>query len=104
MRAARIENGLVADLWMVPSLGCYGPEVILVEAPDHVQLGATYDPVDGFTNPPPVVPTANVDELRAAAYRVESDPIYFKWQRSEATQADWLASIQAIKDRYPKPE
>ena len=51
MRAARIENGVVADLWEVPSLDCYGSEVFLVEAPEDVKIGATYD-VDGFTNPP----------------------------------------------------
>lgn len=47
---------------------------------------------------------ADIDAQRAAAYRAESDPLYFKWQRGESTQQDWLASVQAIKERYPKPE
>ena len=102
MRAARIENGLVADLWMVPSLDCYGPAVILVVAPDHVQLGASYDPETGFTNPPAEVLAVDVDALRAAAYREEADPLFFKFQRGEATREEWLASIEAIKARYPK--
>lgn len=52
MRAARIENGLVADLWEVPALDCFGEGVVLVEVPDHVVIGAAYNPKAGFTNPP----------------------------------------------------
>jgi hypothetical protein len=52
MRAARIDNGIVADLWEVPSLDCYGGLYTLVEAPEWVQLGATWDGAT-FNNPPP---------------------------------------------------
>jgi hypothetical protein len=38
---------------------------------------------------------------RLAAYTLESDPIYFKWQRGEATQQEWLDKIAEIKARYP---
>lgn len=52
IRAARIENGRVVDLWMVPELDCYGELYTLVAAPDDVQIGATY--ASGvFTNAPP---------------------------------------------------
>jgi hypothetical protein len=51
MRAARIENGVVTDLWEVPSLDCYGELYTLVEAPECVQLGATWDGT-AFVNPP----------------------------------------------------
>jgi hypothetical protein len=51
MRAARIENGIVADLWEVPSLNCYGELYTLVEAPEWVQRGATWDGTT-FINPP----------------------------------------------------
>lgn len=40
-------------------------------------------------------------ELRQKAYQAESDPIYFKVQRGEATQEQWLAAIKLIKLRYP---
>ena len=40
-------------------------------------------------------------EHRAAAYRTAADPVFFKWQRGEATQADWLAAIAAVKAKYP---
>lgn len=54
MRAARIESGVVADLWEVPGLDVY-PGLTLVEAPEWVVLGATWDGAE-FTNPPPPPP------------------------------------------------
>jgi len=38
---------------------------------------------------------------RLLAYTAEADPIYFKWQRGEATQQEWLDKIAEIKARYP---
>lgn len=43
----------------------------------------------------------NSDALRAAAYISESDPLFFKAQRGEATMDQWLAKVQEIKNRYP---
>lgn len=43
----------------------------------------------------------NSDALRAAAYVSESDPLFFKAQRGEATMDQWLAKVQEIKNRYP---
>ena len=37
---------------------------------------------------------------RAQAYRTESDPLFFKAQRGEATMADWFAKVEEIKARY----
>lgn len=42
--------------------------------------------------------------LRQLAYQRESDPLFLKSQRGEATHEEWLAAIQAIKDRYPMVE
>lgn len=42
-----------------------------------------------------------VASARAYAYRQESDPIFLKWQREEATQAEWLAKVAEIKLRFP---
>lgn len=44
----------------------------------------------------------SIDEQRRAAYVSESDPVFFRWQRGEATQQDWLDKIAEIKARYPK--
>lgn len=41
---------------------------------------------------------------RADAYRNESDPLFFKWQRGEASEQDWLNKIEEIKQRFPKVE
>ncbi len=41
---------------------------------------------------------------RAEAYRTESDPLFFKWQRGEATEQEWLDKVAEIRARYPKVE
>lgn len=38
---------------------------------------------------------------RAVAYTQTTDPLFFKAQRGEATMEEWLAAVQAIKDKYP---
>jgi hypothetical protein len=43
------------------------------------------------------------ETARAAAYRAEADPLYFKSQRGEATEAEWLAKVAEIKARFPYP-
>lgn len=50
--------------------------------------------------PEPIVP--NYEEQRKAAYREESDPIFFKWQRGEATEQEWIDKIAEIKARFPE--
>jgi hypothetical protein len=42
--------------------------------------------------------------LREQAYREESDPLYFKAQRSEGTTEEWLNKVEEIKNRYPYQE
>jgi hypothetical protein len=41
-------------------------------------------------------------QLRADAYRNESDPLFFKAQRGEITQQVWLDKVNEIKTRFPK--
>lgn len=43
------------------------------------------------------------EALRHKAYVDEADPLFFKWQAGEATEAEWLAKRQEIRDRYPYP-
>lgn len=40
--------------------------------------------------------------LRAEAYSSEADPIFFRFQRGEATREEWLTKIAEIKQRFPK--
>ena len=42
------------------------------------------------------------EAVRVAMAR-EADPVFFEWQRGEATQADWLAAVAAVRARLPKP-
>ena len=39
-------------------------------------------------------------QLRASAYREESDPLFFKAQRGEATMEEWLDKVNEIKQRW----
>lgn len=43
---------------------------------------------------------ALMESRRAKAYRDESDPLFFKWQRGEATEQQWLDKIAEIKARW----
>lgn len=47
--------------------------------------------------------TAQAEANRAEAYRTESDPLFFKWQRGTATEQEWLAKVAEIRVRYPDP-
>jgi hypothetical protein len=44
-----------------------------------------------------------VKQQRAEAYRNESDPLFFKTQRNEATTEEWIEKVNEIKTRYPDP-
>ena len=53
------------------------------------------------------VPKPTRDEIRAkraAAYAAESDPIFFKAQRGEATMDDWRTAVAAIQLSFPYPD
>lgn len=88
---------------------CYDEGVVTV----YLDYGQTYQAIiNGEYGPigepividggsPMVYTPEEAAELRRAAYTAESDPIYFKWQRGEATQQEWLSKIEQIKSRYP---
>jgi len=46
---------------------------------------------------------AEVDRQRHAAYVAESDPLFFQWQRGEATEQQWRDKVAEIQTRYPDP-
>jgi hypothetical protein len=64
-----------------------------------------YEPIPEPEPKPPIPEPEEppYDELRKWAYREESDPLFFKWQRGETTQEEWLSKIAEIKNKYPKP-
>lgn len=46
---------------------------------------------------------SDIQQARAARYAVEADPLFFKWQRGEGTEADWLAAVEQIRTDLPYP-
>ena len=50
--------------------------------------------------PPEPLTPEQITSLRHRAYVSEADPLFFKAQRGEATQEEWLAKIAEIKARY----
>lgn len=42
-------------------------------------------------------------QARAAAFAAEADPLFFKAQRGEATQAEYDAKVAEIRARFPYP-
>ena len=49
-------------------------------------------------------PDKEAEQNRLNAYRSESDPLFFKAQRGEATIEEWKSKVAEIKARYPKSE
>lgn len=45
-----------------------------------------------------------VANLRKQAYIDRADPLFFKYQRGDATKEEWLAEVNAIKIQYPYAE
>lgn len=92
-----IPDGADGDAMLGPS--CV--EITAMDPKPAVGNGWLY--VDGAFIPPPV-PEPTVEMLqaaRAAAYRVESDPLFFRWQRGEGTEQEWLDAVATIRSRYP---
>jgi hypothetical protein len=45
---------------------------------------------------------AEAEANRKSAYEQEADPLFFKWQAGEATEAEWKAKRDEVKARFPK--
>jgi predicted NBD/HSP70 family sugar kinase len=46
---------------------------------------------------------AEAEANRKAAYAAEADPLFFRAQRGDIPEQEWLDKIEEIKKRYPKP-
>jgi hypothetical protein len=44
-----------------------------------------------------------VSNTRHKQYVLNSDPIFFEWQRETKTQTDWENAVQAVKNANPYP-
>jgi len=47
---------------------------------------------------------AEIETQRRNAYTQEADPLFFSYQRGEATEQDWLDAVESIRTRFPYPE
>ena len=45
-----------------------------------------------------------VEAARAVVYREIADPVFFRYQAGEATETEWKAARQAVRDAHPYPE
>lgn len=96
-----IEGGVVVNAVLAET--DFAAEQGWVLLPDGVGPTWFYDG-SKFSAPLPYVPTREEQEpKRAQAYREETDPLFFKAQRGEATMDEWLALVAKIKVRYPYP-
>lgn len=50
-----------------------------------------------------IEPFLIVENQRRAAFQREADPLFFRYQRGEATEQDWLDKVEEIRERYPYP-
>ena len=46
---------------------------------------------------------AQIEAARLTAYEQQSDPVFFKWQRGDATEAEWREAVAKVKVENPYP-
>lgn len=46
---------------------------------------------------------AQVEAARLTAYEQQSDPLFFKWQRGDATEIEWREAVAKVKAENPYP-
>jgi hypothetical protein len=46
---------------------------------------------------------ATVESVRLTAYEQQSDPLFFKWQRGDATELEWREAVAKVKAENPYP-
>lgn len=46
---------------------------------------------------------AQVEQARLVAYEQQSDPVFFKWQRGDATELEWREAVAKVKAENPYP-
>ena len=65
--------------------------------PTQAELDALWPQVQYETQ------VAVVEQARLVAYEQQSDPIFFKWQRGDATEAEWREAVAKVKLDNPYP-
>ena len=103
------ESPLESGVFLLPAGAVDAPAPVIPEGQRAKWNGAWVfedipqpGPEPAPTPPAPEEQAEMVRTQRQSAYQAEADPLFFKWQRGEATQTEWQAKIAEIKARYPK--
>ena len=102
VNAVVIAEGKPGDDWLKAN-----PDAVEVTGLDPMPgVGNGWNYVKGaWVAPVPPIPThEQVEQARFYAYQRDADPIFFEYQRGTATEQEWLAAVQAVKDAHPYPE
>lgn len=46
---------------------------------------------------------SQIEAARLVAYEQQSDPVFFQWQRGDATEAEWREAVAKVKLNNPYP-
>ena len=65
--------------------------------PTQAELDALWPQVQYETQ------VAAVEAARLTAYEQQSDPLFFKWQRGDATELEWREAVAKVKAENPYP-
>jgi hypothetical protein len=65
--------------------------------PTQAELDALWPQVQYETQ------VAAVEAARLTAYEKQSDPLFFKWQRGDATELEWREAVAKVKAENPYP-
>lgn len=107
---AIIENGVVTNITIWDGKSDWQPpeksQAVMLTEDDKISVGYLF--IDGAFTPlaAPIVDTevfnAAQKEAREEAYRIESDPMFFKaWRGEDTDLSEWNEKVAEIKARYP---
>lgn len=102
VNAVIIAEGEDGDAWLEANPDAV--EVTSLTPQPGVGSGWTYVNGEWLAPVPPVPTREEVEQARLIAYQKDADPLFFQWQRGDATEQEWLDAVQAVKDAHPYPE
>jgi hypothetical protein len=70
--------------------------IVVANSVDDIRESGIWAPVSNTLN----IGDNYIDYLRQQAYEKEADPLFFKWQRGEATEQEWSDKVAEIKAKY----
>lgn len=69
----------------------------------NIKAGPGGFPVAADPEPPTAEQlNAQAEANRRAAFAAEADPLFFQWQRGEATEQEYKDKVAEIRARFPK--